>query len=34
VDDGITETAVVIEEFTAAKNKFVADNKLDEAAPQ
>jgi hypothetical protein len=24
---------VVIEEFTAAKDKFVADNKLDEASP-
>lgn len=30
VDERITEIASVIEEFTAAKNKFVADNKLDE----
>ncbi len=33
VDDGIAETAVVIEEFTAAKDKFVADNNLDQASP-
>lgn len=30
VDDGITEIASVIEEFTAARDKFVTDNKLDE----
>ena len=30
VDDGITEIAQVIEEFTAATNKFIADNRLDE----
>ena len=34
VDDGINEIAVVMEEFTAAKNKFVTDNKLDEALPE
>ena len=34
VDDGIAEIAVVMEEFTAAKNKFVTDNKLDEALPE
>lgn len=30
VDERITEIESVIEEFTASKNKFVADNKLDE----
>lgn len=30
VDDGITEIASVIEEFTATRDKFVTDNKLDE----
>jgi hypothetical protein len=30
VDEGISEINLVIEEFTASKNKFVADNKLDE----
>ena len=34
VDDGITEITVVIEEFTAAKDKFVADNNLDAAPPE
>lgn len=34
VDDGITEIAVVVEEFTAAKNKFITDNKLDEVLPE
>lgn len=34
VDDGITEIAVVVEEFTAAKNKFVTDNNLDEVLPE
>ena len=34
VDDGITEIAVVLEEFTTATNKFVTDNKLDEALPE
>lgn len=34
VDDGITEIAVVVEEFTTAKNKFVIDNKLDEVLPE
>lgn len=34
VDDGIGEIALVIEEFTAAKDKFVADNKLDEVLPE
>jgi ElaB/YqjD/DUF883 family membrane-anchored ribosome-binding protein len=34
VDDGITEIAVVLEEFTASKDKFVADNKLDEVLPE
>ena len=33
VDDGIAEITVVIEEFTAAKDKFVADNNLDAAPP-
>lgn len=30
VDERISEIEAVIEEFTAAKNKFIADNKLDE----
>ena len=34
VDDGIKEIAVVVEEFTDAKNKFVTDNKLDEVLPE
>ncbi|HQW92072.1 MAG: hypothetical protein IPH68_09730 [Chitinophagaceae bacterium] len=34
VDEGIAEISVVMEEFTAFKNKFVTDNKLDEAAPE
>jgi len=34
VDEGIAEISVVMEEFTASKNKFVSDNKLDEAAPE
>lgn len=34
VDEGIAEISVVMEEFTASKNKFIIDNKLDEAAPQ
>ena len=34
VDDGLTEIAVVVEEFTAAKNKFITDNKLDEVLPE
>ena len=34
VDDGIGEIALVIEEFTEAKDKFVADNKLDEVLPE
>ena len=34
VDDGIGEIALVIEEFTAAKDKFIADNKLDEVLPE
>ena len=34
VDDGIGEIALVIEEFTTAKDKFVADNKLDEVLPE
>jgi len=34
VDDGISEIAIIIEEFTAARNKFVGDNKLDEALPE
>ncbi|MEP7163308.1 MAG: hypothetical protein ABI741_01375 [Ferruginibacter sp.] len=34
VDDGIGEIALVVEEFTAAKDKFVKDNKLDEALPE
>lgn len=34
VDDGIGEIALVIAEFTAAKDKFVADNKLDEVLPE
>ncbi|MFZ1371519.1 MAG: hypothetical protein WAR78_14115 [Ferruginibacter sp.] len=34
VDEGIAEISVVMEEFTTFKNKFVTDNKLDEAAPE
>lgn len=34
VDEGIAEISVVMEEFSASKNKFIIDNKLDEAAPQ
>ena len=34
VDAGITEIALVVEEFKAAKDKFVADNKLDEVLPE
>ncbi|MBK8494399.1 MAG: hypothetical protein IPL50_04780 [Chitinophagaceae bacterium] len=34
VDEGIAEISVVMEEFTASKNKFVSDNKLDEPAPE
>ncbi len=34
VDDGIAEINVVMEEFTTAKDKFIKDNKLDEAAPE
>ncbi len=30
VDEGIEEITQVIEDFTAAKNKFITDNKLDE----
>ena len=33
VDAGITEIALVVEAFKAAKDKFVADNKLDEVLP-
>ena len=34
VDEGIAEISVVMEEFSASRNKFIIDNKLDEAAPQ
>jgi hypothetical protein len=34
VDAGIAEIALVLEEFTTAKNKFVTDNKLDEVLPE
>ncbi|MGK2864859.1 MAG: hypothetical protein ACSLE0_23205 [Chitinophagaceae bacterium] len=34
VDEGIEAITLVMEEFTAAKNKFVTDNKLDEALPE
>ena len=34
VDAGITEIALVVEAFKAAKDKFVADNKLDEVLPE
>ena len=34
VDDGISEIAVVVEEFIASKDKFIADNKLDEVLPE
>ncbi len=33
VDERITEIESVIEEFTASKNKFVADNNLDAPLP-
>lgn len=33
IDEGVEEITLVMEEFTAAKNKFVTDNKLDEALP-
>ena len=34
VDAGIAEIALVVEEFTASKDKFVADNKLNEVLPE
>ena len=34
MDDGIAEINQVLEEFTAAKDKFVADNKLDQPLPE
>jgi len=33
VDEGITEIASVIEEFTIAKEKFVAENPVEEPLP-
>jgi ElaB/YqjD/DUF883 family membrane-anchored ribosome-binding protein len=33
VDAGVTEVNAVMEEFTAATQKFIADNKLDEVLP-
>lgn len=34
VDAGIAEIALVLEEFTTAKDKFITDNKLDEVLPE
>ena len=34
VDDGITEIAKVLEEFTGAKDKYISDNKLEEVLPE
>ena len=34
VDDGISEITQVIEEFTAATEKFIADNHLEEVLPE
>ncbi|HMK03393.1 MAG TPA: hypothetical protein VK489_04345 [Ferruginibacter sp.] len=34
VDAGITEIGQVMEEFTVSKDKFIKDNKLDEALPE
>jgi hypothetical protein len=34
VDEGIAEISVVMEEFSASRNRFIIDNKLDEASPQ
>ncbi|MEO5947632.1 MAG: hypothetical protein ABIP79_12515 [Chitinophagaceae bacterium] len=34
IDEPIKEIASLLEEFTVAKNKFVTDNKLDEALPE
>ncbi len=33
VDEGITEIAGLIEEFTTVKDKFVADNPIEESLP-
>ena len=34
VDEGIAEISQVMEEFTASKDKFIKDNKLDEVLPE
>ena len=34
VDAGIAEIGLVMDEFTASKDKFVKDNKLDEVLPE
>jgi hypothetical protein len=34
VDAGISEIGMVMEEFTASRDKFVKDNKLDEVLPE
>lgn len=34
VDSGVQEIATILEDFTAAKNKFVADNNLDQVLPE
>lgn len=34
VDEGVEETNGLLESFTEARNKFVADNKLDEILPE
>lgn len=34
VDAGIAEISLVMEEFTAAKDKFISDNKLEEVLPE
>ena len=33
VDEGITEIASLVEEFTTAKEKFVAENPVEESLP-
>lgn len=34
IDEPIKEIASLLQEFTAAKDKFVVDNKLEEALPE
>ncbi len=34
IDDGVNEASTLLEAFTAVRNKFVADNKLEEVLPE